>query len=78
MLTITPSVLSPKMRVLLSSSSGKLLAILIRLRVHVVSGLAHDSSVDPMARRTVVRLSLGKLLVNLLQVVKRTNTPLVP
>ena len=26
----------------------------------------------------VVRLSLGKLLVNLLQVVKRTNTPLIP
>ena len=24
------------------------------------------------------RLSLGKLLVNLLQVVKRTNTPLIP
>ena len=28
--------------------------------------------------RGVVRLSLGKLLVNLLQVVKRTNTPLIP
>ena len=26
----------------------------------------------------LVRLSLGKLLVNLLQVVKRTNTPLTP
>ena len=26
----------------------------------------------------VIRLSLGKLLVNLLQVVKRTNTPLSP
>ena len=26
----------------------------------------------------VVRLSLGKLLVNQLQVVKRTNTPLIP
>ena len=26
----------------------------------------------------VIRLSLGKLLVNLLQVVKRTNTPLIP
>ena len=25
----------------------------------------------------VIRLSLGKLLVNLLQVVKRTNTPLI-
>ena len=25
-----------------------------------------------------MRLSLGKLLVNLLQVVKRTNTPLIP
>ena len=28
-------------------------------------------------RAVVVRLSLGKLLVNLLQVVKRTNTPLI-
>ena len=28
--------------------------------------------------RYVIRLSLGKLLVNLLQVVKRTNTPLIP
>ena len=27
---------------------------------------------------SVVRLSLGKLLVNLLQVVKRTNTLLIP
>ena len=27
---------------------------------------------------TVIRLSLGKLFVNLLQVVKRTNTPLIP
>ena len=27
---------------------------------------------------TVTRLSLGKLLVNLWQVVKRTNTPLIP
>ena len=27
--------------------------------------------------RGVVRLSLGKLSVNLLQVVKRTNTPLI-
>ena len=27
---------------------------------------------------SVVRLSLGKLLVNLVQVVKRTNTPLIP
>ena len=27
---------------------------------------------------SVIRLSLGKLLVNLLQVVKRTNTPLIP
>ena len=27
---------------------------------------------------SVMRLSLGKLLVNLLQVVKRTNTPLIP
>ena len=26
----------------------------------------------------VIRLSLGKLWVNLLQVVKRTNTPLIP
>ena len=26
----------------------------------------------------VIRLSVGKLLVNLLQVVKRTNTPLIP
>ena len=26
----------------------------------------------------VIRLGLGKLLVNLLQVVKRTNTPLIP
>ena len=26
----------------------------------------------------VTRLSLGKLLVNLLQVVKRANTPLIP
>ena len=26
----------------------------------------------------VIRLSLGKLVVNLLQVVKRTNTPLIP
>ena len=26
----------------------------------------------------VTKLSLGKLLVNLLQVVKRTNTPLTP
>ena len=26
----------------------------------------------------VIRLSLGKLLVNQLQVVKRTNTPLIP
>ena len=25
----------------------------------------------------VIRLSLGKLLVNILQVVKRTNTPLI-
>ena len=25
-----------------------------------------------------VRVSLGKLMVNLLQVVKRTNTPLIP
>ena len=29
-------------------------------------------------RGSVIRLSLGKLLVNLLQVVKRTNTPLIP
>ena len=28
-------------------------------------------------RLCVIRLSLGKLLVNLLQVVKRTNTPLL-
>ena len=28
--------------------------------------------------RSVIRLSLGKLLVSLLQVVKRTNTPLIP
>ena len=28
--------------------------------------------------QSVLRLSLGKLLVNLLQVVKRTNTPLIP
>ena len=27
---------------------------------------------------SVIWLSLGKLLVNLLQVVKRTNTPLIP
>ena len=27
---------------------------------------------------SVIRLSLGKLLVNLLQVIKRTNTPLIP
>ena len=27
---------------------------------------------------SVIRLSLGKLLVDLLQVVKRTNTPLSP
>ena len=27
---------------------------------------------------SVIRLSLGKLSVNLLQVVKRTNTPLIP
>ena len=26
----------------------------------------------------LIRLSLGKLLVNLLQVVKRTNNPLIP
>ena len=29
-------------------------------------------------QRSVIRLSLGKLLVNLSQVVKRTNTPLIP
>ena len=29
-------------------------------------------------RLAVIRLSLGKLLVNLLQVVKRTNTLLIP
>ena len=28
--------------------------------------------------KSVVKLSLGKLLVDLLQVVKRTNTPLIP
>ena len=28
--------------------------------------------------RVLTRLSLGKLLVNLLQVVKRSNTPLIP
>ena len=28
--------------------------------------------------KNVIRLSLGKLLVNLLQVVKRTNTPRSP
>ena len=26
----------------------------------------------------VIRLSLGKLLINILQVVKRTNAPLIP
>ena len=30
------------------------------------------------AGESVIGLSLGKLLVNLLQVVKRTNTPLIP
>ena len=30
------------------------------------------------AKSVVIRLSLGKLLVNQLQVVKRTNTPLIP
>ena len=30
-----------------------------------------------MRQHGVIRLSLGKLLVNLLQVVKRTNTPLL-
>ena len=37
---------------------------------------------DQLSRRlrgeSVIRLSLGKLLVNLLQVVKRTNAPLIP
>ena len=28
--------------------------------------------------KSVIRLSLGKLLVDHLQVVKRTNTPLIP
>ena len=31
-----------------------------------------------LSSTSVIRLSLGKLLVNLLQVVKRTNTPLIP
>ena len=35
-------------------------------------------SVGGGQRVSVVRLSLGKLLVNLLQVVKRTNTPQIP
>ena len=28
--------------------------------------------------KSVIKLSLGKLLVDLLQMVKRTNTPLIP
>ena len=35
-------------------------------------------SVLHIEQRYVIRLSLDKLLVNLLQVVKRTNTPLIP
>ena len=33
---------------------------------------------DMTAFVSAIRLNLGKLLVNLLQVVKRTNTPLIP
>ena len=47
--------------------------------VDSAAGLA----VPPLGRshatnNNVIRLSLGKLLVNLLQVVIRTNTPLTP
>ena len=40
---------------------------------HRVSDALHAKE-----HQVVVKLSLGKLLVNLLQVVKRTNTPLIP
>ena len=33
---------------------------------------------DSRCRGHAIRLSLGKLLVVLLQVLKRTNTPLIP
>ena len=33
---------------------------------------------DNVVNATLIRLSLGKLLVNLLQVAKPTNTPLIP
>ena len=44
-------------------------------------GLATRTScarADDQSREIAIRLSLGKQLVNLLQVVKRTNTPLIP
>ena len=38
--------------------------------------LSAEISEKKLPQKRVVRLSLGKLLVDLLQVVKRTNTPL--
>ena len=40
--------------------------------------MPYNTPPPPKRRDSVTRLSLGKLLVNLLKVVKRTNIPLIP
>ena len=43
------------------------------------AGMSDRPDIPPFqGGKSVIRLSLGKVLVNLLQVVKRTNTPLIP
>ena len=43
------------------------------------TGISGRPAIPPFrGGESVIRLSLGKLLVNILQVVKRTNTPLIP
>ena len=41
--------------------------------------ILHDKVMEERGKQDgVIRLSVGKLLVNLLRVVKRTNTPQIP
>ena len=45
--------------------------------VQMINAAQYKASLRQLQFLSVIRLSLGKLLVNLLQVVKRTSTPLI-
>ena len=42
------------------------------------ASISGQPGIPPFQGESVIRLSLGKQLVNLLQMVKRINTPLIP